>query len=90
MSGSLAGKRVRFYSTVDLVKCWNGEARGKAGRIALSFYGWIWSFSMNWATSRLARPVALAVSSAVQLYEHTSVITTNLSFSSGPAVWQPR
>ena len=38
------GKRVRFYSTVDLVNALEQEkAQGKAGRIARACCAWIWS-----------------------------------------------
>ena len=84
------GKRVRFYSTVDLVNELEKEKReGKAGRIAL-------------ALSRLDLVIldelgylpfsqaggALLFHLLSKLYEHTSVvITTNLSFSEWSAVF---
>lgn len=91
MAGIAAkGKRVRFYSTVDLVNELEKEKReGKAGRIAL-------------ALSRLDLVIldelgylpfsqaggALLFHLLSKLYEHTSVvITTNLSFSEWSAVF---
>jgi DNA replication protein DnaC len=84
------GKRVRFYSTVDLVNELEREKReGKAGRLAL-------------ALSRLDLVIldelgylpfsqaggALLFHLLSKLYEHTSVvITTNLSFSEWAAVF---
>jgi len=51
------GKRVRFYSTVDLVNALEQEkAQGKAGRIATSLLRMAWSSSMSSATCRSARP----------------------------------
>jgi DNA replication protein DnaC len=81
---TLQGKRVRFYSTVDLVNMLEREMRdGKAGRIALSLLrmdlvildelGYL-PFSQTGG--------ALLFHLLSKLYEHTSVvITTNLSFS---------
>jgi DNA replication protein DnaC len=78
------GKRVRFYSTVDLVNVLEKEKRdGKAGRLALSLLrmdlvvldelGYL-PFSQTGG--------ALLFHLLSKLYEHTSVlITTNLSFS---------
>ena len=52
-------KRVRFFSTVDLVNALEQEkAAGKAGRIALGLLRMDLGFSMSWATCRSARPVA--------------------------------
>jgi DNA replication protein DnaC len=78
------GKRVRFYSTVDLVNALEQEkAQGKAGRIALSLLrmdlvildelGYL-PFSQIGG--------ALLFHLLSRLYEHTSVmITTNLDFA---------
>ena len=81
---TLQGKRVRFYSTVDLVNVLEREKRdGRAGRIALTLMrvdliildelGYL-PFSQIGG--------ALLFHLLFKLYEHTSVIiTTNLSFS---------
>ena len=83
-------KRVRFYSTVDLVNELEKEKReGKAGRIALALIrldlvildelGYL-PFSQTGG--------ALLFHLLSKLYEHTSVvITTNLSFSEWSAVF---
>ena len=54
------GKRVRFYSTVDLVNALEQEkAQGKAGRIALSLLRMdLVILDELWATCRSVRPVA--------------------------------
>ena len=84
------GKRVRFYSTVDLVNALEQEkAQGKAGRIAanmlrldvviLDELGYL-PFSQAGA--------ALLFHLLSKLYEHTSVvITTNLDFAEWSTVF---
>ena len=84
MSGITAhGKRVRFYSTVDLVNVLEREkADGKAGRIALSLMrvDLVILDELGYLPFSQAGG-ALLFHLLSKLYEHTSVIiTTNLSF----------
>jgi DNA replication protein DnaC len=81
------GKRVRFYSTVDLANALEQEkARGRAGRIAagllrldlviLDELGYL-------PFSQAGRALLFHLLS--RLYEHTSVaVTTNLTSPNGP------
>ena len=78
------GKRVRFYSTVDLVNVLEREKRdGKAGRLALSLLRMdlVILDELGYLPFSQAGG-ALLFHLLSKLYEHTSVvITTNLSFA---------
>ena len=84
------GKRVRFYSTVDLVNELENEKReGKAGRIALALMRMdlVILDELGYLPFSQAGG-ALLFHLLSKLYEHTSVvITTNLSFSEWSAVF---